>query len=147
VHKGISGIIVVLVGLLGIVGCGGNSSLSKAEYAQKLELVCNEGLKDREEFIAEVGRHYESRQQQPTTEEQSENLRNLMAVYEGTTKEIADIGLPEQDEKKAEELVKAREGAVARVEADPHNALAEIAEIFAKAYRIAEEFDAGSCAR
>ena len=40
VQKGISAIIVVLVGLLGIAGCGSDSSLSKSEYEQKLELVC-----------------------------------------------------------------------------------------------------------
>lgn len=148
-HKGISAVLVILVGLLGIAGCGGgSSSMSKAEYEQKLELVCNKGLKDREEFIAEVTRRYEKQQlKRPNAEEQAENLRDLMGVYQVTTEEIADIGLPEKDAKKAEELVQAREDAVAKVKADPHGALPELAEIFAKAYRLAEGFDAHSCAR
>lgn len=146
-HKGISAIVVVLIGVLGITGCGGDSSLSKAEYEQKLELVCNEGLKKREEFIAEVTQKYQKRAQKPNAKEQAQNLRNLMGVYAETTEEIADIGLPEQSEKKAEELVKAREDAVAKVKASPQSALFEFAEIFGKSYRVAEDFDAASCAK
>jgi hypothetical protein len=147
VHKGTSAIVVVLIGLLGIIGCGDDSSLSKAEYEQELELVCNEGQKTREEFVADVNRRYEKQQKKPTAAEQRENLRDLMGVLDATTDEIADIGLPEQDEKKAEELVKAREVATAKVKADPEGALQEFPAIFGKAYRLAEDFDAASCAR
>lgn len=146
--KGISLVAVVMIGLLGIPGCGGDSSsLSKSEYEQKLELVCNTGLRKRAEFVAELSREYHKPQQGLTPEEQSENLRNLMTVYQGTTEEIADIGLPEQDGKKAEELVKAREDAVARIKANPRSALPKFNEIFAKAFRTAEEFGVESCAK
>lgn len=148
-YKGTSAIVVVLIGLLGITGCGSGSSstLSKAEYEQKLELVCNKGLREREEFIQGVTHEYEKQQKKLTAQGQAENLRHLMGVYQGTTKEISEIGLPEHAEKKAEELVKAREDAVAKVKADPASALSEFAELFAKSYKIAEEFDTKSCAR
>lgn len=145
-HKGISAIIVALFGLLVITGCGGGSSLSKSDYEQKLELACNAFSKDRSEFFIDLNREYEKRGQEATAEEQAENLRKLMAVYQGTTEEIADIGLPEQDRKQAEELVKAREDAVAKVNADPESAFPEFSKIFAKAFRIAEDFGAHSCA-
>jgi hypothetical protein len=147
VHKGISAIVVVLIGLLGITGCGDDSSLTKAEYEQELELVCNAGLKKREEFIADVNRRYEKQQKKPDVAEQHENLRELMGVFGVTTEEIADIGLPEQDGKKAEELVKEREDAVAEVKANPGTALQDFNEIFAKSYRLAENFGAASCTR
>lgn len=146
-RKGITAIVVVLIGLLGITGCGGDSSLSRSEYEQKLELVCNAGLKKREEFIADVTRKYQRLQRQPNAKEQADNLRHLMAVYQSTTEEIAELGLPEQDEKKAEELVKAREDAVAKVKDDPQSALPAFEEIFADAYKAAEHFKADSCAR
>ncbi len=145
-HKGISAIVVVLIGLLGITGCGGDSSLSKSEYEQKLELVCNTGLKKREEFIAGVTQEYQKSGKKPNAKEQAENLRNLMGVYQETTEEIADIGLPEPGDQKAEELVKAREDAVAKVKASPQSALFEFPKIFGKAYRLAEDFDSASCA-
>jgi hypothetical protein len=146
VHKGISATIVALFGLLVIAGCGGNSSLSKSDYEQKLELVCNAGLKNRSEFISELSREYQKRQQEATVKEQAENLRKLMTVYQGTTEEIADIGLPDQGQEKAEELLKSREDAVAKIKADPGSTLPEFSEIFAKSFRIAKEFGAHSCA-
>lgn len=135
-----------------VLGCGGgDSSLSKQEYDQKLELVCNKGLKEREEFIGKLDRKYEQRNPNANAkekaEEQTENIKNLMAVYKGTTEEIADIGLPEKNEKKAEELVQSREAAVAKVLADPAGALANTTTIFAKNIKIAEELEVASCAK
>lgn len=135
-----------------LLGCGGgDSSLSRQEYDKKLELVCNKGLQQREDFLREVGRKFEQRNPKANAkekaEEQTENIKNLMAVYEGTTEEIADIGLPEKNEKKAEELVQTREAAVAKVLADPAGALANITAIFTKTNKIAEELEVASCAR
>lgn len=150
-HKGISAVIVVVVGLLGITGCGGDSSISKAEFDQQLELVCNRGLKEREELLGKIAQEYQGRDRNATQKEQAEeqlvNIRKLMAVYRGTTEEIADIGLPDQKEKAAEDLVKAREEVVAKVESDPTRALANASTIFAKASKAAETFDVTSCAR
>ncbi|HWC48785.1 MAG TPA: hypothetical protein VG448_07885 [Solirubrobacterales bacterium] len=138
-----------MIGLLGITGCGSSSSstLSKSEYEQKLELVCNKGLREREEFIQGVTQEYQEQGKKLTAKGQAENLRNLMAVYQGTTEEIAEIGVPENEEKKAEELVKEREQAVAKIKADPLTGLSEFSELFAKSYKIAEGFDTKSCAR
>jgi hypothetical protein len=145
VRKGISGIVVVLIGLLGLTGCGGgSSSISKAEYLQQLELVCNQGLKEREEFAS--GLNEEATKSKPT-ESQADSIRGLMAVYKGTTEEIADIGVPEQGQKQAEELVQAREEAAAKVDKDPLSGVANSLKIFAKATKIAEELEVASCAK
>ena len=148
VHKGLRGIgIVVLVGLFGIAGCGGGSSLSKAEYHQKLELVCNKGLQEREEFLTKVGEELAKKGGKSTPRSQAENIRKLVAVYQGTTEEIAEIGVPEQEGKKAEELVQAREEAAKKVDANPLRARAAIGTIFAKATKVGEELEVESCAR
>lgn len=151
VHKGISAIIIVLIGLLGIAGCGGgDSSLSKAEYKQQAELVCNKGLKDREELLKELTAEYEQRNPKQSKKEEAEehalNVRKLMAIYGGTTEELADVGLPEQEEKTAEELVKAREDGAAKLESEP-SAVAEFATIFGKATKVSEKLGVASCGK
>jgi hypothetical protein len=153
VHKGISAI-VVFVGLLGIVGCGGGSSspssVSQAEYEQQAELICNEGLQQREEVFKEVSAEYERRDRsasaKETAEEQAQNVRKLMAAYDVTTEELTDVGLPEQDEKKAEELLREREKGSAQIEADPQK-MSEFIAIFAKAGKIAQGLEVASCGK
>jgi membrane protein involved in colicin uptake len=152
VHKGIIGIAVVLIGLLGLTGCGGDSStISKAEYVQQLELVCNEGLQEREEFLVKGTKESAQKKkvdsQAEAEEKKAKSIREFIAIYAGTTEEIADVGLPEQAEKKAEELVQAREDAAAKVEADPLRALSEGPKILAKANKIAEDLEVAGCAK
>jgi hypothetical protein len=154
VHKGISAIVVVLVGLLGIVGCGGggggDSSVSRAEYEQQAELICNEGLKEREEVFKEVSAEYERRDRnasaKETAEEQAQNVRKLMAAYGVTTEELADVGFPEQDKKKAEELLQEREDGFEKIKADPQK-MSEFIAIFAKAAKIAHGLGVASCGK
>jgi hypothetical protein len=146
VRKGISGIIVVLIGLLGLAGCGsGSSTLSKAEFDQQLELVCNKGLQEREEFL--VKGNEEVAEGKIKKVGKAEAIRRLFAVYAGTTEKIAEIGLPEKEEQKAEELVQAREAAAKKVNEDPLGAIAKVATIFAKPIKIAEELEVASCAK
>lgn len=153
-HKGISAIIVVLAGVLGIVGCGGGSSspssVSQAEYEQQAELICNEGLKEREEVFKEVSAEYERRDRnasaKETAEEQAQNVRKLMAAYDVTTEELADVGLPEQDEKKAEELLQEREKGSAKIKADPQK-MSEFIAIFTNAAKIAHDLGVASCGK
>lgn len=150
--KGIGGIVAILIGLLCIAGCGGDSAISRAEYEQQVELVCNNGLKKREELLKVVSQEYAKRDRKASAreqaEEQADNIRKLMGVYRETTEELADIDLPEQGQQKAEEMVKAREDAVAKVEKDPRGGLAEFTTIFAKSNKIAEDFfEVSSCAR
>lgn len=144
-RKGICGIVVVLIGILGWTGCGGGSStVSKADYHQQLELVCNKGLQEREEFLVNGNKEAAEGKVKIT---KADAIRKLFAVYQGTTEEIAELSLPDQGAKKAEELVQAREAAVAKVDADPLSAIADTLTIFAKANKIAEELEVGSCAK
>ncbi len=145
-RKAIIGL-AVAAALLVVAGCGGDdSSISKQEYDQELELVCNKGLQEREELIGQLSQEFEEGKQKSTTKTQAENINKLIAVYKGTTEEIADIGLPEEGEKKADELVRAREEAAAKVEADPLGSLGVTSTTFEEANKIAEDLEAKSCA-
>lgn len=146
-YKAIVGLAVVGALLLVVAGCGGDdSSISRQEYDQQIELVCNKGLQEREELLNDLTKEFEEQGRSAGTKVQEENVRKLIAVYQGTTEEIADLGFPEQGEKKAEELVQAREEAASKVEADPLGSLGATATTFDKAVAAAEDLEAKSCA-
>jgi hypothetical protein len=148
VHKAIVGLAVAAGLLMAASGCGGgSSSLSKAEYEQQLELVCNKGLQEREAFVAKVSEEYAQKKSGTDSKSQAQNIRGFMTVYNGITEKIDEIGLPEQDQKKAEELVQTREDAAAKIEADPLGTFPESLQIFAKPNKISEEFGVHSCAK
>lgn len=130
-----------------LAGCGSDdSSVSKAEYDQELELVCNKGLQEREEELSQLTKEFEEKQKKPNSDSQSAAIRQLIAVYKETTEKIEDIGLPEGNEKKAEQLLAAREEAAAKVEADPLGSLGVTDTTFEKANKVAEDLEAKSCA-
>jgi hypothetical protein len=140
--------VLAAVGTLAlVVGCGGeDSTVSKQEYDQKLELACNKGLQEREEMLEEISQKFEEGGRKTSKDFQSENLIALIALYEGTTEEIADIGVPEEGEQEAEELVQAREDAAAKVQDDPLGSIDSLITIFAEANKLAEDLEAKSCA-
>jgi membrane protein involved in colicin uptake len=141
------GFAVVLISLLVLSGCGGDdSSLSQDEYEQKLEVVCNEGLQEREELANKITREYEEQKEQKLTAEyQAENIRKLVTVYQGTIEEIKDLGLPEQNREKVEELIKAQEEASAKVLASPLSARDSLQTVFEEADDKAEALGVDSC--
>lgn len=144
VRKAIIGLVAAAALL---AGCGGgDSSISKQEYDQQLEVVCNRGVQEREEVTQKMGQEYEEgKKKKKGLEAATEGIRKLITVYEGTTEEIAAIGLPEQDEKKAEELVQAREDAAAEVEADPLASVGINSTTFDKVKKVSDELGAKSC--
>lgn len=147
--KGIAGLAAVVVSLLVFAGCGGSDSptVDQQEYDRQLELVCNDGLQQREETFGKVSREFEELgQDELTPEVMNENLLKLVAVYENTTEEIEEIGLPEGKEKKAEEFVEAREEAAAKVRADPQGTRELLGEVFKRASDLAKTFGSQACA-
>ncbi|HSS41587.1 MAG TPA: hypothetical protein VLK37_03450 [Solirubrobacterales bacterium] len=139
----------VLAGLLAFAGCGGGdgpSSLSKAEYTHQLQLVCNKGAQERETLVTNISRdYYEKREQRTNTKYQEENLLKLIDTYQGTTEKISDLGLPEGDEKKAEEFIRAREEAAAKVEASPLGTRDNLQAIFENPNEKSQALGVGNC--
>jgi hypothetical protein len=148
VRKGTLGFVILVLGLVVLGGCGGSddSSLSKEEFTQQLKLVCNEGLKERETLVRQLAKdYYEKRAQNPTPQYQANNLLKVIAVYQGTTQGIADIGLPEGEEKEVEAFIAAREEAAAKVEASPIGTRDTIETIFKSPNEKAAALGAETC--
>jgi hypothetical protein len=139
----------VLALLLALAGCGGgdgDASLSKQEFTNELKLACNKGKQEREVLVTTISRdYYEKHAGRATPEYQEKNLLKLMDVYAGTTEKIVDIGLPEGNEKKAEEFIHAREEATAKVEASPLGTRDNLEIIFKPAVEKGEALGVGTC--
>jgi hypothetical protein len=147
VRKGIAGLGIAIVLLLVAAGCGGGSStISQQEYEHELELVCNKGLQAREDAFREITQEYEELSEaEATAQVQNENLLKLIDLYQETTEEIDEIGVPEGNEKKAEELVEEREVATNKVKADPAGTRPRFSQIFEKSSQLAKSFGAQAC--
>jgi hypothetical protein len=148
VQKGIAGLAIAVISLLVVAGCGGggSSTISQQEYERKLEMVCNDGLQQREDAFRVITQEYEElSEEEATPQVQNENLLKLIAVYEETTEEISEIDLPEGNEKKAEEMVQEREDAAAKVQADPQGTRPRFETIFKKSSDLAKTFGANAC--
>lgn len=145
--KGIAVFGALLISLLVIAGCGDDSSsLSKREYEQQLELVCNKGIQERAELVTAVTHEFEEqRERKSSPQYEAENLKKLAAVYQGTTEQIDELGLPEQDPKKVEDFIRAREEAAAKVMANPLGARGNLEPIFQEANEMAESLGVKSC--
>ena len=141
------GFAAVLIAILAVVGCGGDSALSQAEYSQQLELVCNKGLQERETLVNSINREVQEQQKSTLTpDEQAENLRKLMAVYQDQTVEkIKELGLPEQEPEQVEELIEEMEEASAKVIATPRTAVESLQAIFKEADEAADSLGVQSC--
>jgi hypothetical protein len=148
VGKGIAAFAVLVASLLLLAGCGDDSStISQQEYEQQLELACNRGLQEREKVYSQVTEEYEElSEKEATPKVEDENLLKLIDVYQETTEEIDELGVPEGNEEKAEELVKQREEAAAKVQADPQGTRNSFGSIFEKSSDLAESFGAKACA-
>ncbi|HET8815452.1 MAG TPA: hypothetical protein VFM51_10915 [Solirubrobacterales bacterium] len=146
-RKAILGFAAVVVSLLVLAGCGDDSStISQEEYERQIELVCNKSLQSREELFGQLTQEYEEiGEENVTAKYEEENLRKLYAQYEETTEEIDEIGLPEGNEEKAEELVREREEAAAKVQASPLGTRDSLSTIFEKPGKLAESLGAEGC--
>jgi hypothetical protein len=133
--------------LLALAGCGGGDDQpTKQEFMAQLKQVCNKGKQARQDYVNNLTReYYEERAERATPEYQAENLRKLMAIIQKTTGEIADIGLPEGQEKEVEDLIRAREEAAAKVEASPLGTRDNLQPILQKSQEKAEALGVGSC--
>lgn len=141
-------LIAAIAAVLAFAGCGGSgdSTLSKAEFTQQLKLVCNEGQQARQTLINNISRdYYEHHAQRPTDHYQEQNLLKLMATYQATTNKIADIGLPEGEEKKVERFIQSREEAAAKVEASPLGTRDNLLELFRGPEEEAQALGVGGC--
>lgn len=124
--KGVWGSIAALLAVAAIVaaGCGGGESeetLTKAEFTKQANAICKKTAEQRGKVIAELAQQMDPK---GNVEKQQEKLvQEALPTYESATQQIDELGAPEGDEEKVEDIVEAMEGAVAKAEADPKAAL------------------------
>jgi hypothetical protein len=120
--------------------------LSKKEFTEQLKQVCQKGGEEKRDLVEAMTKdYYEKRAGRATPEYQAENLRKLMAIIQGTTATIADIGLPEGEEKQVEEFIHTREETAARIEASPLGSRDNLEQLFQPIFGQAKRLGVGRC--
>lgn len=120
--------------------------MSKQEFTKQLKEVCENGREARRLLLKNLAKeYYEERAARPTDEYQAGNIRKLMDIVQNTTAEIADIGLPEGEEKKVEDWIRTREEAAGKVEASPLGTRDNLQAIFERSYAGSQALGVGSC--
>jgi hypothetical protein len=147
VGKGTIGLAAMMVVLLVVSGCGGggDTTVSQSDYKNQVKLVCNESEQRIETLVQRLKHEYQESEQVATAQFQAENLLKVIDAYEVATGELADIGFPEEEEKKAEEMIRVREEAAAKVQASPLGTRDALPVIFKEANVMAEDLGAGGC--
>lgn len=146
--KGICIAAVVLAMLFAIAGCGGGegeTTVSGSEYKTQVTLVCNQAEQKLQELITRLKNEYQERPEKAEAQYQAENLLKLIGLYEETTEELADVGVPEGNEKEAEDLIHAREEAAAQVQASPLGTRDAFQVVFRDANDILKKLEANGC--
>jgi phosphoglycolate phosphatase-like HAD superfamily hydrolase len=142
--KGVVGL-AVLVALIAALGCGGSSDsepLTKAEFGQQGNKICKDAEQARGKIVAKVIEETDPKGNQEKAQE--EVVLKAIPTYEKAAEEIGDLGAPEGEEEKVENLVEAMEEAAGRAQADPHTAVISNAP-FREADKLAEELGLDAC--
>ena len=146
--KGIFIAAVVLAMLFAVVGCGGGggeTTVSASEYKSQVTLVCNQAEQKLQELITRLKNEYQERPEKAEARYQAENLLKLIGLYEETTEELADVGVPEGGEEEAEDLIHAREESAAEVQASPLGTRDAFQVVFRDANDILKKLEANGC--
>lgn len=113
---------VVVSCLIGVSGCGaGSKSLTKAEFVNQGNEICENAQEAREKVIASDAEKFNPKGDVPA--QQSAMMVHSLPPYEEAAEELADLGAPAGIEKEVEELTEAMEEAAARAQQAPQTAV------------------------
>lgn len=140
----ILGAAVLLLALLG-AGCGGDDegeALTKAQFLKQGNAICKKSEEERGKVIAETSAKFSGKEF--TLKQQEDLILQVLPTYENAATKIEELGAPEGDEEKVEEIVKAMEEAAVQVKASPGTAL-ETNVPFKEANELVEKYGLDSC--
>jgi hypothetical protein len=141
---------VAVVALLALAsGCGGSDdddSLTKAEFSQQGDKICKEANADQQKALAAAYKKLSKEGAKGKKVEEELITNTALPPIAKMTEELGDLGAPEGEEEKAEEMVEAFEEEVQKIEADPGGALSGTVGAFDKANKLAEDFEMKACA-
>ena len=146
-------VIAITAGVLAVlavgVGCGGDddsgSSLTKAEFTKQADAICkkqeekkNNALTTAYEKLGKEGKEGKKAQEEVIADVALPPISQM-------TEELADLGAPEGEEEKAEEMVAAFEEEVQKIEDDLPGTLSGKVGNFDKANKLAKEMGLKDC--
>jgi hypothetical protein len=141
-----------LVSALVAAGCGSDSgdtataSISKAEFVKQANATCEKG---REKLHTDylVFSREKNGQRVPSRAEYEEYIDRVVAPnLNRLGSQISALEVPEGDEDQIEALLAAIDEGLENAEAKPESVLANNAEIFSKAIKLATAYDLAACA-
>ena len=138
-----------------VTGCGGGSgndsevtasSLSKAQYIQKANAVCEKGTKQIATDFAVFLKEKES-VKEPTEADYVQLFNTVVAPnVEREIDELRELGAPKGDEKEVEAILQAREESIQIAEEDPEAIIENSDKVFARASKVAAGYGLKTCA-
>ena len=145
--KGVWGLIaVVLIAVaVAIAGCGGGGSdetLTKAEFTKQANAICKKAADRRAKIIGHFLQTVDPKEDEKT--QQEEVVFAALPTYKSAAQQIDELGAPEGEDEKVQELVKDMEEAVKRAEANPQSAVVAEAA-FKKPNELAKSYGLEDC--
>lgn len=145
-------VVAITAGVLAVLavgaGCGGDddsSSLTKAEFVKQADAICK---KQEEKKNNELTAAYEKlgKEKKEGKKEQEAVITDVaLPPISQMTEELADLGAPEGEEEKVEEMVGAFEEEVQKIEDDPAGTLTGKVGTFDEANKLAKDFGLKDC--
>jgi hypothetical protein len=152
-------LVAAIATIAAIPACGGGDSaeLTKTEFAARADAICS---KTRKRIEAEFTAYGESKAAREAAEAQRANELTAAKANEAAAtvaetilipamrqelEELHDLGVPAEDDKRAEALFDALEQGIAKAEARPERAARDGSEAFGELRRLADEYGIESC--
>jgi hypothetical protein len=142
--------LIAVAALLALAsGCGGGSdddSLTKAEFSKQGNAICTRANADQQKALTAAYAKLNKEGAKGKKVEEDLISNTALPPIAKMTEELADLGTPEGEEEKAEQMVEAFEEEVQKIEDDPAGALSGTVGSFDEANKLAGEFGMNSCA-
>jgi len=138
----------VVAALAVVAGCGGDSdddSLTKAEYTQQANAICQQGEDEKNKEIQAAVNDPKAISGQGQEGELELLTEFALPPIATMTEELSDLGGPSGEEEKAEALVEAFEEEIEKIEANPKSVISGSGGEFAEANKLAGELDLKAC--
>lgn len=120
-------ILLLVFALALLAGCGGDdeeSSLTKAQFVQQGDAICKKQNKKKDADLTKAFREFEKKGKSSGGNAEEELIADVaLPPIAEMTEELADLGLPQEQEELAGKFISEMEKAVAEVEEDPSRAL------------------------
>jgi hypothetical protein len=141
VQRGIVGVVVGLAVAVAVAGCGGDDSLTKAEFVEQGNEICRVQVKEKNDFLEAAFK--DPKQMKPSNRDKL--LEETLVPLRKMVTELEALESPEEAAKAAEAVVSELDEVLKEVEKDPSIALGK--DPFSKARGEATKYGLSECAQ